>query len=174
MQTIDPLSATLFALADPTRRAILERLSPGAATVNEIAAPFDISLPAVSRHLKVLEGAGLISRGREAQWRPCKLGNGSAPKSVDDWLEQYRRFWTGSFDKMDAYIAELKNKKEKPRMSATLADDELLITRTFDAPASLLFALWTDVDHFVKWMGPEGFDCPEARSISASAENIAA
>jgi DNA-binding transcriptional ArsR family regulator len=112
MQPIDPLSATLSALADPTRRAILERLAEGAATVNEIAEPFDISLPAISRHLKVLEGAGLISRGREAQWRPCQL-EPTALKSVDEWLEHYRRFWTGSFDKMDAYIAELKKKKEK-------------------------------------------------------------
>ena len=112
MQTADTLSATLFALADPTRRAILERLARGEATVNEIAEPFDISLPAVSRHLKVLEGAGLISRGREAQWRPCRL-EPAALKGVDDWLERYRRFWTGSFDKMDAYIAQLKRKKTK-------------------------------------------------------------
>jgi DNA-binding transcriptional ArsR family regulator len=112
MQSTDPLSATLFALADPTRRAILERLSRGEATVNEIAEPFDISLPAVSRHLKVLEGAGLISRSREAQWRPCRL-EPIALKSVDDWLEHYRRFWSGSFDKMDAYIAQLKGKKTK-------------------------------------------------------------
>jgi DNA-binding transcriptional ArsR family regulator len=112
MQTIDPLSATLSALADPTRRAILQRLAEGAATVNEIAEPFDISLPAVSRHLKVLETAGLISRGREAQWRPCQL-EPQALKSVDEWLEAYRRFWSGSFDKMDAYIVELKKKKEK-------------------------------------------------------------
>jgi DNA-binding transcriptional ArsR family regulator len=112
MQTTDPLSATLAALADPTRRAILERLSSGAATVNEIAEPFDISLPAISRHLKVLESAGLISRGREAQWRPCQLEAASL-KRVDEWLEQYRRFWTGSFDKMDAYIAELKKKDKR-------------------------------------------------------------
>jgi DNA-binding transcriptional ArsR family regulator len=112
MQTPDPLSATLFALADPTRRAIHERLSRGEATVNEIAEPFEISLPAVSRHLKVLEGAGLISRGRDAQWRPCRLETASL-KGVDEWLEYYRRFWTGSFDKMDAYIAQLKKKKEK-------------------------------------------------------------
>lgn len=109
MHTLDPLSATLSALADPTRRAILERLTRGPATVNEIAAPFDISLPAISRHLKVLETAGLVSRGREAQWRPCALE--TAPlKNVDAWLEHYRRFWTGSFDKMDGYIAELKKK----------------------------------------------------------------
>lgn len=102
----DHLSATLSALADPTRRAILARLAEGAATVNELAEPFDISLPAVSRHLKVLASAGLISRGREAQWRPCQLE--AAPlKDLDGWLAQYRRFWEGSFDKMDAYLASL-------------------------------------------------------------------
>ncbi len=109
MQTTDPLSETLFALADPTRRAILARLVEGEATVNEIAAPFDISLPAISRHLKVLEHAGLISRGRDAQWRPCRLET-KALQDVDAWLEYYRRFWTGSFDKMDSYIAKLKDK----------------------------------------------------------------
>ena len=112
MQDPDVLSATLSALADPTRRAILARLAKGEATVNEIAKPFDISLPAVSRHLKVLEAAGLISRGREAQWRPCRLET-EALRSVDDWLARYRRFWTGSFDKMDAYIAELKDKEKR-------------------------------------------------------------
>jgi len=102
----DALSATLSALADPTRRAILARLSDGEATVNELAAPFDISLPAVSRHLKVLETAGLITRGREAQWRPCRLEAGPL-KNLAGWLAQYRRFWEGSFDKMDAYLADL-------------------------------------------------------------------
>jgi len=113
MQT-DPLSLTLSALADPTRRAILARLAAGEATVNEIAEPFDISLPAVSRHLKVLETAGLITRSREAQWRPCKL-EPQALKSVDEWLDFYRRFWSESFDRMDAYIAELKNKKPEKK-----------------------------------------------------------
>ena len=108
----DTLSVTLSALADPTRRAILARLAKGEATVNEIAKPFDISLPAVSRHLKVLETAGLISRGREAQWRPCRLKTRSL-KAVDDWLSRYRRFWTESFDKMDAYRAELKAKEKR-------------------------------------------------------------
>jgi DNA-binding transcriptional ArsR family regulator len=110
----DPLSATLSALADPTRRAIVARLVEGNATVNEIAAPFDISLPAVSRHLKVLEAAGLISRGREAQWRPCRLET-AALKGVDEWLTRYRRFWSESFDRMDAYIAELKREKRDER-----------------------------------------------------------
>jgi DNA-binding transcriptional ArsR family regulator len=102
----DTLSATFSALADPTRRAILARLSAGEATVGELAEPFDISLPAVSRHLKVLEAAGLIARGREAQWRPCRL-QPEPLKDLDAWLEHYRRFWDGSFDKMDAYLAEL-------------------------------------------------------------------
>lgn len=103
---------TLSALADPTRRAILARLSQGAATVNELAEPFDISLPSVSRHLKVLEGAGLISRGRQAQWRPCKLE--AAPlKEVDGWLGKYRKFWEGSFDRMDAYLSEITKAEAK-------------------------------------------------------------
>lgn len=102
----DPLSQTFAALADPTRRAILARLSLGEASVNDLAAPFDMSLQAVSRHIKVLESAGLISRTREAQWRPCKL-EGEPMKAVAGWLEDYRRFWDESFDKMDAYLATL-------------------------------------------------------------------
>ena len=108
----DPLSATFSALADPTRRAIVARLAEGEATVSELAEPFDISLPAISRHLKVLEGAGLISRGRAAQWRPCRL-EAKALQDLDGWLAHYRAFWTGRFDKMDAYLAELQ-KKGKP------------------------------------------------------------
>lgn len=108
----DSLSMTLSALADPTRRAILARLSLGEATVNELAAPFAISLPAISRHLKVLESAGLISRGREAQWRPCKL-EPEPLRAVDDWLQRYRQFWEGSFDKMDDYLAQLTRGKRK-------------------------------------------------------------
>jgi DNA-binding transcriptional ArsR family regulator len=110
----DTLSVTLSALADPTRRAILARLSRGEATVNELAAPFDMSLPSISRHLKVLEGAGLITRGREAQWRPCKL-EPKPLKAVDHWLERYRAFWTGSFDKMDVLLAELTRPPKKGR-----------------------------------------------------------
>jgi DNA-binding transcriptional ArsR family regulator len=106
----DLLSATFSALADPTRRAILARLARGEATVNELAKPFEISLPAVSRHLKVLEGAGLISRGRAAQWRPRRL-EAKSLKAVDDWLSVYRRFWEGSFDRMAAYVDELKVKE---------------------------------------------------------------
>jgi DNA-binding transcriptional ArsR family regulator len=110
----DPLSATFSALADPTRRAILARLAHGEATVNELAEPFEISLPAVSRHLKVLEGAGLISRGREAQWRPCRL-EPKRLKAVDDWLSVYRRFWEQSLDRMAAYLEELGESSERPK-----------------------------------------------------------
>ena len=104
---VDPLSLTLSALADPTRRAILARLSAGEATVGELAQPFEISLPAISRHLKVLEGAGLISRGREAQWRPCRL-EAQPLQDLDGWLARYRVFWEGSFDRMEAYLSQLQ------------------------------------------------------------------
>jgi len=104
MQT-DPLSATFAALADPTRRAILARLSTGEASVQELAEPFDISLPAVSRHLKVLEHAGLITRGRHAQWRPCRIE--AAPlRSAEDWIAERRAAWEQNFDRLAAYLAE--------------------------------------------------------------------
>ena len=103
----DPLSVTLSALADPTRRAILARLALGETTVKELAAPFDISLPAVSKHLKVLERAGLIARGQEAQWRPCRLDAGPM-KDVAEWVEHYRRFWDESLDRLDDYLKELQ------------------------------------------------------------------
>lgn len=113
MQT-DPLSQVFSALADPTRRAILARLADGPATVNDIAEPFPISLPSVSKHLKVLEQAGLISRGREAQWRPCHL-EPRRLKTAEDWFGLYRRFWDGSLDKLGAFLAEDdQDKKETP------------------------------------------------------------
>ena len=105
--TLDPLTAAFSALADPTRRAILARLASGEATVNELAEPFAISLPAISRHLKVLEQAGLISRGRDAQWRPCRIET-AALQRVDGWVGNYRKLWDGKFDRMDAYLAELQ------------------------------------------------------------------
>lgn len=108
----DPLSRTFSALADPTRRAILARLCRGPATVNELAEPFEMSLPSVSRHLKVLEGAGLIARGREAQWRPCRLRTESL-QQMDEWLAKYRRFWEDSFDRMDAYLGTLPRPTRK-------------------------------------------------------------
>jgi DNA-binding transcriptional ArsR family regulator len=112
----DPLSLTFSALADPTRRAILARLANGTATVKELSAPFAISGPAVSKHLRVLERAGLIVRGREAQWRPARLE--PAPlKEVAEWAESYRRFWDASYDRLDEYLQTLKAKEteDEPR-----------------------------------------------------------
>jgi DNA-binding transcriptional ArsR family regulator len=107
----DEISSTFAALADPTRRAILARLALGETSVTELAAPFEMSMPAISRHLKVLEKAGLISRGREAQWRPCKL-KAEPLRQAADWLEEYRQFWEESFDRLDLYLKKLQ-KKEK-------------------------------------------------------------
>ena len=109
---LDRLSTTFAALADPTRRAILARLAAGEASVTELAAPFEMSLPAISKHLKVLERAGLIARGREAQWRPCRLEAGPL-KDAADWLEHYRRFWEQSFDRLDDYLRKLQRKEKK-------------------------------------------------------------
>ena len=106
------LDATFAALADPTRRAILARLAHGETTVQDLAEPFAMSLPAISKHLKVLERAGLISRSREAQWRPCRL-EAARLKEVDNWLERYRRFWEESFDRLDEYLRKLQAKEKK-------------------------------------------------------------
>jgi DNA-binding transcriptional ArsR family regulator len=109
---MDRLSATLFALSDPTRRGLLARLADGDATVTELAAPFDMSLAAVSKHLKVLESAGLISRGREAQWRPCHL-EAKPLREATEWLEDYRRFWDRSLDSLGDYLKTMQRGKSK-------------------------------------------------------------
>ena len=108
----DRLTATFAALADPTRRAILARLASGETSVTELAAPFEMSMPAISKHLKVLERAGLIARSREAQFRPCRLEAGPL-KDAADWVEHYRRFWEQSFDRLEGYLHELKSKEKK-------------------------------------------------------------
>ena len=107
----DPLSITFAALADPTRRAILARLASGAASVTELAAPFAMSMPAISQHLKVLEHAGLIERGREAQWRPCTLSAGPLKEAVD-WLEHYRPFWEERLERLSEYLRDAQRKKK--------------------------------------------------------------
>jgi DNA-binding transcriptional ArsR family regulator len=109
----DPLSTTFAALADPTRRAILARLSTGEASVTELAEPFTMSLPAVSRHLKVLERAGLIARGREAQWRPCRL-EPAALEPVDHWLDAYRQFWAAKLDRLETYLGKMQEGAPPP------------------------------------------------------------
>ncbi len=118
----DHLSATFAALADPTRRAILARLATGETTVSELAKPFRMTLPAVSRHLKVLEHAGLISRGRDAQWRPCKLE--TAPlRQVSDFVEQYRKLWDQRFDRLDAYLKEIQESPKAEQNANKKSDD---------------------------------------------------
>src|ERR1700739_5089996 len=114
---LDPLSTTFAALADPTRRAILARLALGETSVSELAKPFEMSMPAISKHLKVLQRAGLIERGREAQWRPCRLAAGPL-KDASNWLDRYRRFWEESFDRLEDYLRELQKQdlqKKEPR-----------------------------------------------------------
>ena len=111
VEASDHLSITFAALADPTRRAILTRLISGEASVTELAEPFDMSMPAVSKHLKVLERAGLVTRGRDAQWRPCHLDAGRL-KDVADWIEPYRRVWEARFDRLETYLQQLKRKKK--------------------------------------------------------------
>jgi DNA-binding transcriptional ArsR family regulator len=110
--TADPLSTTFAALADPTRRAILARLASGECSVTELAEPFDMSMPAVSKHLRVLERAGLIARGREAQWRPCRLEAGPL-RDVAEWAERYRAIWEQRLDCLDTYLQELKKKEKR-------------------------------------------------------------
>jgi DNA-binding transcriptional ArsR family regulator len=114
----DQLSSTFAALADPTRRAILSRLALGETSVTELAKPFDMSMPAVSKHLKVLTRAGLISRGREAQWRPCRLDAGPL-KEAANWLEEYRRFWEQSLDRLDQYLRELEAARTKSKTNGS-------------------------------------------------------
>ena len=106
----DALSTTFKALADPTRRAILARLAEGETSVQELAKPFDMSLPAVSQHLKVLQHAGLVTQSRAAQWRPCRL-EAQALQGATDWLDQYRHFWAGSFNKLDQYLKDVQDRK---------------------------------------------------------------
>jgi len=108
----DQLSTTFAALADPTRRAILARLASGECSVSELAEPFDMSMPAVSKHLRVLERAGLIERGREAQWRPCRIDAGPL-KDVAEWTERYRHIWEARLDRLESYLQAMKAKKEK-------------------------------------------------------------
>jgi len=119
----DPISSTFAALADPTRRSILSRLASGEASVTELAEPFEMTLPAVSKHLKVLERAGLIARSREAQWRPCRLQAGPL-KEADEWIERYRRHWEESFDRLDSYLQKLQQKEKKYGRKITKKEDD--------------------------------------------------
>ena len=125
----DRLSATFSALADPTRRAIIARLARGETTVSDLAKPFDMSGPAISKHLKVLENAGLITRGRDAQWRPCRI-EPKALKTVDDWLERYRQFWEQRLDRLEDYLNTLQAETATPQPAASASSNKVARKKT--------------------------------------------
>ena len=131
----DKLTATFAALADPTRRAILGRLAKGQSSVTELASPFKMTMPAISKHLKVLEKAGLIERGRDAQWRPCRL-KAKPLEEAADWIDQYRQFWEESFDRLDAYLQEIQRKEAEAAAEPSPHDPDANSPEPPDAPDS--------------------------------------
>ncbi|MEJ0044371.1 MAG: metalloregulator ArsR/SmtB family transcription factor [Rhizomicrobium sp.] len=158
---MDALSVTFQALADPTRRAILAQLASGEHSVTELAAPFDMSLPGISKHLKVLEHAGLISRSREAQWRPCKL-EPQALKTVDAWLDEYRGSGTSGSTGSRTISRKFRQRGRNvaaPGSENRIPADEPVIafTRLLDVPRELVWKVWTDPRHVTQWWGPTGF-----------------
>lgn len=152
------LDRVFAALADPTRRAILERLAEGEATVSQLVAPFDLAQPTISKHLKVLEQAGLVTRGRDAQFRPVRL-NPSALQQASAWLGDYRRFWEESLDNLAEYVQSLQSLEQSMQTppAESTADREVTITRVFDAPAHLLFLAYSRPEHIKRWFGPRGW-----------------
>ena len=165
----DRLDKTFAALANSTRRAILARLAEGEATVNELAEPFEMTLPAISKHIKVLERAGLVTRGQRAQYRPCAI-DGAPLQQVSTWAEQYRPVWEARFDRMDDYLAQFQPRKtgERERRANAMTDnlgsqDAVVIERSFDAPVDLIWQMWTDPEHFKAWYGPDGASIPVAK-----------
>jgi uncharacterized protein YndB with AHSA1/START domain/DNA-binding transcriptional ArsR family regulator len=156
----DPLSRTFAALADPTRRAILARLAEGEATVNELAQPFPITLQAISKHLKVLEQAGLIARGRTAQLRPSRL-QGTPLKEVDDWIDEYRHFWEASLDRLGKRTQPKRAEKAiDHRAQPRAAQAGLTIARVFDAPRQLVWQEWTVPQRLAGWFGGATVEVP--------------
>lgn len=151
---------TLAALADPTRRAILARLAAGEASVTELVEPFAMSQPAISKHLKVLEKAGLISRARSAQFRPSRL-EAARLKEVADWVDGFRQHWEAKFDRLDAYLQTVRQMPKKGRDMAESesknSDREIVIERTMNAPRELVWEAWTKAEHIAEWWGPNGF-----------------
>lgn len=159
----DRLDDTFAALANSTRRAILARLAQGEANVNELAAPFDMTLPAVSKHLKVLERAGLVVRGRKAQYRPCSLD--AAPlEEISSWAEQYRPVWEARFDRMNEYVKALQpdERQGQPMAEVKGAEDAVVIEQILDGPLQLIWQMWTEPEHFKRWYGPTGATIPVA------------
>jgi uncharacterized protein YndB with AHSA1/START domain/DNA-binding transcriptional ArsR family regulator len=165
----DTLSLTFGALADPTRRAMLARLARGAATVNELAEPFDVTLQAVSKHLKVLERAGLVSRGRDGQARPAEL-RGRPLEDVSTWLQEYREFWEEAFDRLQQHLDRSDSKgatmTHDTPTAETAAERVLSITRRFAASPEVLWRAWTEPEQIAQWWGPRGFTTPLESIVS--------
>jgi uncharacterized protein YndB with AHSA1/START domain/DNA-binding transcriptional ArsR family regulator len=150
------LDLVFAALSDPTRRAILARLAKGEATVNELVAPFKLRQPTISKHLKVLEGAGLVTRGRQAQFRPVRL-NPAPLAGAAQWFGDYRRFWEESLTQLGDYAKELQHKESVMNARETIAERELIVNRDFDVPARFLFEAYSKPEHLKRWFGPKGY-----------------
>jgi uncharacterized protein YndB with AHSA1/START domain/DNA-binding transcriptional ArsR family regulator len=150
------LDLVFAALADPTRRAILARLAQGEATVTELVAPFALRQPTISKHLKVLEGAGLVTRGRQAQFRPVRL-NPVPLAGAAQWFGDYRRFWEESLTQLGGYAKELQHREIVMNVGDSIAERELVVTRDFDVPARFLFEAYSKPEHLKRWFGPKGF-----------------
>ena len=150
------LDLVFAALADPTRRAILARLAQGEATVNQLVSPFALRQPTISKHLKVLEEAGLVSRGRNAQFRQVRL-NPAPLAGAAQWLSDYRRFWEESLTQLGDYAKELQLKESVMNTRETIAERELIVTRDFDVPARFLFEAYSKPEHLRRWFGPKGY-----------------
>jgi uncharacterized protein YndB with AHSA1/START domain/DNA-binding transcriptional ArsR family regulator len=150
------LDLVFAALADPTRRAILARLAQGEATVNELVAPFQLRQPTISKHLKVLEGAGLVSRSKSAQFRPVRL-NPEPLAGAARWFGDYQRFWEESLTQLGDYAKELQHKETIMNARETIAERELIVTRDFDVPARFLFEAYSKPEHISRWFGPKGW-----------------
>jgi uncharacterized protein YndB with AHSA1/START domain len=153
---VEQLDLVFAALADPTRRAIMARLARGEATVNELVAPFALSQPTISKHIKVLEGAGLVTRGRSAQFRPVRL-NPAPLAGAARWFGDYRRFWDESLARLDDYARQLQHKESVMNASEPTAERELVVTRDFDVPARFLFEAYSRPEHLRRWFGPKGY-----------------
>ena len=150
------LDLVFAALADPTRRAILGRLAQGEATVNELVAPFALRQPTISKHLKVLEAAGLVTRGRSAQFRPVRL-NPQPLAGAARWFGDYRRFWEESLTQLGDYAREMQHKESVMNIREATIDRELVVTRDFDVPARFLFEAYSKPEHLKRWFGPKGY-----------------
>src|ERR1700690_4560963 len=158
------LNRTFAALADPTRRRILEHLACGDRCVTDLARPYSMSLPAVSKHLRVLENAGLVRRRRSGRMHSLKL-EAKPMQQAQAWIEEYRKFWEESFDRLDEYLKQLQTKEKKMNTAIKEKNIKLQLTRVFDAPRELVFKAWTDANQFKQWFGAAACEGSSLQSV---------